>query len=93
LWLLRARSAQTSINKPITMTRAPRTVYCPWPLIPDPCNAPVPWATHTAPTRQSTTPTIPRTHTSNSDPQTLRAALGPLSRKEYGSTALTDWRL
>jgi hypothetical protein len=43
-------------------TTMPSTVYRPWPVIPDPCSAPVPCATHTAPIRHNRTPGIPRIH-------------------------------
>jgi len=66
-WLLRAWSAQITITRPMTITTVPRAVYWPCPVIPDPCSAPVPCATHTPPTTQSTVPMIPRTHMSGSD--------------------------
>ncbi len=50
------------------MTAAPPTrANCPCPDMPEPCIAPEPWAIHTAPTAQQTTPMIPRIHTAVSD--------------------------
>jgi hypothetical protein len=66
--LFRVRLAHRSSPKPITITTMPRTAYWPWPLIPDPCIAPVPCATHIAPTTHKKPPMIPRIHMSDSDP-------------------------
>jgi hypothetical protein len=78
--LLRRRRAHARSANPTTARTTPRIVNCPWPLMPDPCIAPVPCRIHTAPTRHSTTPAIPRDHTFDSDPGRRL----PLRRDTYG---------